>query len=388
MIITIVCDVLGVENNGTATAAYNFIRSMREKGHTVRVVSADQDKIGVKDNYVMPVLSMGPFNGYVKKVGVTLARTDKNILYEAIKGADVVHLLLPFGMSRKAIKICKKLNVPITTSTHCQAENLTSHLFLDHFKWATHLAYRNFYNHVYRHVDCIHYPTKFIKDDMKKHGYINTNDYVISNGVTSRFAKSRVDKPLEYKDKYVILFAGRFSREKNHKFLINAIKLSPYKNKIQLIFAGVGQLEDSIRKLGSKLPNPPIIKYFTKEELVKVMNYADLYVHPSKIELEGISLLEAMACGLVPIVSTSKRSATKHFALYSENLFDCNSPLDLASKISFWLENPKLKEKVSEEYVKYSKHFDYEICMNQMEKMLFDAIKINDKKSEIKNENR
>lgn len=120
MIITIVCDVLGVENNGTATAAYNFIRSMRAKGHTVRVVSADQDKIGVKDNYVMPVLSMGPFNGYVRKVGVTLARTDKNILYEAIKGADVVHSLLPFGMSRKAIKICKKLNVPITTSTHCQ----------------------------------------------------------------------------------------------------------------------------------------------------------------------------------------------------------------------------------------------------------------------------
>ena len=43
MNITVVCDVLGEANNGTTIAALNLIRSMRERGHTVRVVCADRD---------------------------------------------------------------------------------------------------------------------------------------------------------------------------------------------------------------------------------------------------------------------------------------------------------------------------------------------------------
>ena len=37
MIITIVSDVLGRENNGTTIAAMNLIRSMKARGHEVRV---------------------------------------------------------------------------------------------------------------------------------------------------------------------------------------------------------------------------------------------------------------------------------------------------------------------------------------------------------------
>ena len=36
--ITIVCDVLGEENNGTTIAAMNLIRSLKAKGHNVTVV--------------------------------------------------------------------------------------------------------------------------------------------------------------------------------------------------------------------------------------------------------------------------------------------------------------------------------------------------------------
>ena len=46
MTITIVCDILGEENNGTTIACMNLIRYLRAQGHTVRVVCADQDKAG------------------------------------------------------------------------------------------------------------------------------------------------------------------------------------------------------------------------------------------------------------------------------------------------------------------------------------------------------
>ena len=38
MKIAIICDVLGKENNGTTVAAMNLIRSLKAKGHEVRVV--------------------------------------------------------------------------------------------------------------------------------------------------------------------------------------------------------------------------------------------------------------------------------------------------------------------------------------------------------------
>ena len=44
MKISIICDVLGAENNGTTIAAMNLIRSLKAKGHDVKVVCPDEDK--------------------------------------------------------------------------------------------------------------------------------------------------------------------------------------------------------------------------------------------------------------------------------------------------------------------------------------------------------
>ena len=45
MIITVVCDIYGRENNGSAIVAYNLIRFLKEQGHTVRILCADQSII-------------------------------------------------------------------------------------------------------------------------------------------------------------------------------------------------------------------------------------------------------------------------------------------------------------------------------------------------------
>ena len=46
MIVAVICDVLGEENNGTTIAAMNLIRTLRAKGHQVRVVSPDANRVG------------------------------------------------------------------------------------------------------------------------------------------------------------------------------------------------------------------------------------------------------------------------------------------------------------------------------------------------------
>lgn len=44
MTITVVCDVLGEENNGTTIAAMNLIRFLKSQGHNVRILCGDADK--------------------------------------------------------------------------------------------------------------------------------------------------------------------------------------------------------------------------------------------------------------------------------------------------------------------------------------------------------
>ncbi|MFA5283351.1 MAG: glycosyltransferase [Bacilli bacterium] len=379
MKITVVCDVLGEENNGTTIAAMNLIRYLQSRGHEVRIVCPDKDKKDAKGYYVVPTLNLGIFNNYIKKNGVVISKADTMILARAIKDADVIHIMLPFSLGRRTAKIAQKMHKPLTAGFHAQAENLTNHVFLMNAGIANLLVYKNFYSHFYRYIDCVHYPTEFIKNvfESKTH---KTNAYVISNGVVSSFVKKEVARPPEFKDRYLILFTGRYSKEKSHHVLIDAIKHSKYKDKIQLIFAGEGPQKKKIEKLGSELPLHPIMKFFSHEEIINMINMSDLYVHPAEIEIEAISCLEAISCGLVPVISDSKRSATRFFALDEKNLFENRNSHDLARKIDYWLEHPQEKIKRSEDYLGYTKQFSRDLCMKRMEEMLYDAIRISKEK--------
>lgn len=373
MKITIVCDVLGAENNGTTVAAMNLIRSLREKNHDVTVVCPDEERKGESGYVAVEPINFGILNNYVKSNGVCIARPDDDSLEKAISGSDVVHLVTPFFLAAHALKIAQSMGIPVTASFHCQAENLTNHLRVMNSRIANRKTYKVFYDTIYSRCTAVHYPTEFIREVFEESVGHKTNAYVISNGVSKRFCRRSVEKPQEMKDKTVILFTGRYSREKSHSVLINAVLASRYSDKIQLIFAGAGPLEQKLRKQAEKLPVFPEFKFFSREEMLDVLNYSDLYVHPAEIEIEAIACLEAITCGLVPVISDSPRSATRFFAMGERNLFRCNDPTSLAERIDWWIEHPAEKEECRKEYEGFAKQFDQDICMDMMERMLKEA---------------
>lgn len=371
MKIAIISDLLIVENNGTTITTKRLIENMKKRGHDVRIVStlAPQEH----NHFPLKKRNFYIFNKYVEKNGVVLAKPNKKLLKQVISDADVVHILLPFKTGRAAIKIANKLNIPVTTAFHVQAENVTSHFGLKNFKPANDYIYNRFYRKFFKHAKYVHCPTDFIANELRKHNY-NMDLRVISNGVTPIYKKMDVEKPTELKDKFVILFIGRLVHEKRQDLLIKAAKESKYSDRIQVVFAGQGPLKEHLVSLGKGLKNPPIIQFYPKEELVKVINYSDLYVHPSDIEIEAISCLEAITCGKCPIISNSERSATNAFALTEHNLFEAGDANSLAQKIDYFIENPAELKKIEKMYNDYAKKFEIENSMNEMEKMFNDAI--------------
>ena len=374
MKIAVVCDVLGRENNGTTIAAMNLIRSLKQKGHEVRVVCSDEEKKGKPGYFVMPRLNLGPFNGYVAKNGVAIAALNKGVLARALCGVDIIHVMIPFSVGCAAARYARKYGIPLTAGFHCQAENVTNHIFMKDFALANRAAYMIFYHNLYRYCDCIHYPTQFICDVFE--GIVGPTPHrVISNGVGSDFAPREVRRPKALEGKYVVLFIGRYSKEKSHKVLIDAAALSKYRDRLQLVFAGTGpQAKNIAARAERRGILPPIMKFYGRDELVGIINSADMYVHPAEIEIEAISCLEAIACGKVPLISDSPRSATRYFAMSERNLFRCNDPADLAKKLDWWLSHPAEREECSRSYLGYSAQFDYRTCMDRMEEMLLETV--------------
>ena len=372
MNITIVCDVLGEENNGTTLAAMNLIRALRAKGHTVTILCPDAQKQGAPGYAVVPTRNLGIFNGYVKSNGVQLAKPDDAVIRQAIQGADIVHVMLPFVLGRRAAQLAKAQGIPVSAGFHAMAENFTSHIFMENCAPVNRLTYHVF-SKTYKMVDAIHYPTQFLRDLYEKM-YGPTNGYVISNGVNAVFRPQNVEKPAEYAGKFIIVATGRYSKEKNQAVLIRAVNRSKYRDRIQLVLAGSGPKEKALKKLSKSLPVPPRFGFFPHGDMVKLLNYADLYVHSAAMEAEGISCLEAISCGLVPIISDSPRCATQAYALTDRSKFRFDSPADLAVKIDWWLDNPEERAAWSRKYAENAAgQFDQEKCMDAMERMLLET---------------
>ena len=152
MNITIICDVLGEANNGTSLAAFNLIRHLKSKGHNVTVVAPDApDEEGFVSVPSLDLTFM--LNWALRLNDVVLAKPDKQLLADAIRDADVVHLLVPLPLSVAAVKIAKEMDKPVTASFHCQAENVTAHFGLMDFSLANNATYEAFYKLVYQYCE-------------------------------------------------------------------------------------------------------------------------------------------------------------------------------------------------------------------------------------------
>ena len=309
----------------------------------------------------------------VKSQGMSFALPNQKVIEKSLKNIDLVHFYLPFILSRKVLKRVEELNIPHTAAFHMQPENITYTIKLGTNYLANasiYTFYRNVFYNRFKHIHC---PSNFIAEELKKHGY-TAKMHVISNGVDDCFKYNKCAKPENLKDKFVITMIGRYSNEKRQDVIIDAILKSKYSNKIQLFLVGKGPKEKYYKKLGSKLKNPPIMKFYTQAELLDLLSYTDLYIHSADAEIEAISCIEAFACGNVPVIANSKNSATPQFSLHENSLFIPGDSKDLARKIDFWIENPELKHEMELKYSKSAEKYRLDNSISQIERMFEDEI--------------
>jgi glycosyltransferase involved in cell wall biosynthesis len=177
-------------------------------------------------------------------------------------------------------------------------------------------------------------------EELRAHG-LRAPAEVVSNGIPPGFGPAAAERPARHLGKALLVAAGRLAREKRLDVVIEGVRRSRHAARIQLVVTGRGPEEAAIRRSAASLPLPAEVGYVEDAELLRLLRTADLLVHASEVELEGMAVLEALACGTPALVARAPRSAVRQFALSEDFLFRPGDPDDLARRLDALLDAPE-----------------------------------------------
>lgn len=374
MKILLVIDDYISSNNGTTISCRRFAGELRRQGHEVKVLGTslpDEPDMFRLEEYHLPIV-----DGLVRANDFHFSKVDMAVIRKAVAWADVVHCMMPFMLTYRTEQVVREMNKPATAAFHIQPENLLSAVRLGKWTLVNSALYAMWRKGIYDKFAFIHCPSEFMRQEMLDHRY-KGDIRAISNGISDAFCLQEKRKTKKTEGKIVVTMVGRLAREKRQDLIIRAVRKSKYADRIQIVFAGKGPLEGFYKRLGRRLKNPPMFVYLNRQELINLLAATDVYVHASDMESEAISCIEAFATGLVPVISDSRKSATKQFAIDDRSLFKAGSPKDLAQKIDYWLDHPEEKKRMEAAYARQGLDYTLEASVRKCVQMFEDAIDAN-----------
>jgi glycosyltransferase involved in cell wall biosynthesis len=356
-----VADVYGKGGMGGARSSHRFVAALRER-HEVTVMTTGEPG---EELEIFPSFQIPGTRKQMEGNSIAFGAPDRKRLRRVLDGFDVVHIQYPFLLGFFAERAARELGIPVVYGFHLQPENVLYALRI-RSKRLRRALYRFFVRLFYNRADHVICPSEFALNQLRRFGF-HRPATVITNGLPEDFAPMEMARCEESEGKFAILMVGRIAREKRHDVVIEAIRRSRHARDIQLIITGKGPIEARIRELGRCLPNPPRVSFVSDEELLRLYNTADLFVHASEVELEGMAVLEAIGCGLPALIADAEASASKQFALDSRFLFRDGDSEDLRRKIDYLIDHRDLLEKAGPEYREKAMAFGFEGAVRKTE---------------------
>jgi len=243
--------------------------------------------------------------------------------------------------------------------------------------------YNFFIKYFYDKSDVVICPSKFAKNELIRYG-LKTKTKVITNGFPKEFKHINI----KTKNKqFTILNVGRLAKAKNQKLLITAISKIKEKDKIKLNFVGKGPMKKELIKYAkNKNVNANFLGTISKKKLINLYNTSDLLIHYGEVELEGMAVLEALACLTNVLIYNVNTSASPQFAITKKNLF--SNEKDLINKIKYWINHKDLFEtKIKPKQKEFIKNYSLDYAIDLLENTYYKTIK-NKHKKEKTNSNK
>lgn len=159
--------------------------------------------------------------------------------------------------------------------------------------------------------------------------------------------KKVIKSTLGIKEKKIVISVGQFIYRKGYDILINSCK--DFDNDIGIYIIG-GKITEEYKKIikKSKFKNFYFLDFMNKKELSNYYKIADLFVLPTREDIWGLVINEAMAYGL-PVITTNKCVAGLELIKDGKNgyIVESDNEVKLREKITFLLANENLRTNMS-----------------------------------------
>ncbi len=299
---------------GVPTVTHGLAHDFADRGHQVWVVAPSQGSRDVRRiEHKVRVYRFSSFE-WPTYEGLRIPFLPFVPIRNLLKKSDphIIHIHSPVVLGNIARILAGGLRKPVIATNHYLPINMSRSLSADPVlsKPFSNITYSYLVNFCNR-CEYVTAPTDTALNLLYAHG-LRAPAGVISNGIDLRKyvpgerdeqVLRRLNLPLE---RPIILHVNRLNYEKRVDVLLEAAARLTSNAHIALVGAGpaAADLHDQAQRLqlGERVT---FLGYVRDAELLALRHSSQLYVIPSEADLQSLSTMEAMACGLAVIAANS-----------------------------------------------------------------------------------
>ena len=310
--------------NGVTTSVLMLKKGLEKKGHTVYVVTVNNENMKYKLDERGKVLRLPgvPIGIYDYRLTGIYPLKAINIIKKW--NLDVIHCQTEFGVGTFARIIAKQLSIPLVHTYHTMYEDYIHYITKGYFNRTGKkiVEYLTLFYCDKTATELV-VPTKKAYELFKEKYKVDRNVYIVPTGIEVEKFYLENNKGLNIikkreslgikRDDFVILFVGRIGSEKNVELLLTSMRYVVNNcPKAKLLIVGDGpdlnKYKNYVKKQGleeniiftGKVPWDSIAEYYL---------ISDVFTTASRTETQGLTVIEAMAASL-PVVCIDDESFT------------------------------------------------------------------------------
>lgn len=294
---------------GVARSIQAFTNEYRNRGHRVIVVAPTFQGTPDYEKDIVRIPAIQNFNGSDFSVALPIPGKISSLVKEM--KPDVIHSHHPFLIGASALRVAHTYKIPLIFTHHTKYEEYTHYMpgdseALQRFVINLSTSYANL-------CDLVFAPSESIASLISTRG-VTSRIVTIPTGVDTEKYKNADGKKFRQQfdipeDTFVIGHLGRLAKEKNLRFLTEAVTKylisGKSAKKLCFLLVGVGPMKDWIidyfksKGISDQLY---IAGLLNSSEVVNAYSAMNMFVFSSKSETQGMVITEALAAG-VPVVA-------------------------------------------------------------------------------------
>lgn len=281
--------------NGVTYTIDSWRKELERRGHTVSIIYPESGYQEDDCEVPVPSFDFKPVDGY--HIGFSFLSDLADRLPNG--DADVVHAHGPFSLGVLGARFARYQDAPFVVSYHTPGEQYFDYVSRNRFiQQAMDAVYLGWERLFYRRCDQIFAPTEQASNRLRRR--IGRQVRALSNGINTRFFSPATDEEIAaFRDRHdipdteqIVGYCGRLGYEKN---LDDLVELADRFDG-EIVVAGEGFAEDYYTPLFEEA-GVRYIGCLDREEMPTFYSMLDVFVIPSTAETQGVSVLEANACG-------------------------------------------------------------------------------------------